>query len=115
MQFIARFSPIRAYRDLRVFLADRRPYELGFLVLAVGITSFLMWAFMKDSYSPRVYRPNIIYVQQWTLDRTDAEIRAAQKVDQAAKDKRLAAEKIEIDKHRQEFKKLDDQMTKWGL
>ena len=115
MQFFARLSPLRAYQDLRVFLAQRQPYELGFLVLAMTITAILVWAFVKDSYREPVYKPDIIYVEQWTLNRTDAEIRAAQIVDQAKKEKRLAEEKAFNDKKRAQFKKLDDQMTKWGL
>lgn len=115
MQFLDRFSPLRAYRDLRFFLAQRQPYELGFLVLAMAITGFFVWAFVKDSYVEPVYNPEIVYVEQWTLNRTDAEIRAAQIVDQAKKEKRVAAEKRELEQKRAQFKKLDDQMTKWGL
>jgi hypothetical protein len=115
MQFFARLSPLRAYKDLRFFLAQRQPYELGFLALAMAVTGFFVWAFLKDSYREPVYKPEIIYVEQWTLNRTDAEIRAAQIVDQAKKEKRLAAEKAFDEKKRASFKKLDDQMTKWGL
>ncbi len=115
MQFLDRFSPLRAYKDLRFFLAQRQPYELGFLALAMAITGFLVWAFVKDSYVKPVYKPDIIYVEQWTLNRTDGEIRAAQVVDQARKEKRLAEEKAFADKKRAQFKKLDDQMNKWGL
>ena len=115
MSYLARFSPIRAYRDLRFFLAQREKHELGFLVLAIAITGFFVYAFALNDYAPPPYKPDIVYVQQWPLTRTDAEIRAAQKVDQAAKDRRLAAEKAEADKRRATFKTLDDQMTKWGL
>ena len=58
MQFFARLSPLRAYQDLRVFLAQRQPYELGFLVLAMAITAILVWAFVKDSYREPVYKPD---------------------------------------------------------
>lgn len=115
MGFFSRFSPVRAYKDLRFFLASRQPYELGFLVLAMGVTGFLIFAFMKDSYAEPVYRPNIIYVQQWPLNRTDAQIEAQQAIDQAAKDKRLAAEKAQRDKTRAEFQRLDNQLDKWGI
>lgn len=115
MPILARFSPIRAYRDLRLFLSQRQPYELGFLVLAMAITGFVIWALLKDSYVKPAYKPEIIYVEQWTLNRTDQEIRAAQIVDQAKKEKRLAREKVELEKKRAQFKKLDDQLTKWGL
>ena len=115
MQFFRRFSLFRAYQDLRFFLAQRQPYELGFLVLALAITSVLIYAFARDSHVEPVYKPNIIYVQQWRLDRSDVQIKAQQVIDQAAKEKRLAAEKIEQDKKRAEFQRLDNQLNKWGL
>lgn len=115
MQFFGRFSLIRAYRDLRFFLGQRPPYELGFLALAVAITGFLVYAFARDSGVEPVYRPNIIYVQQWRLDRTDAQIRAQQVVDEAARQKRLAVQKAEQDKTRAAYRRLDDQLNKWGI
>jgi len=115
MPFLRRFSPVRAIQDLRFFLAQRQPYELGFLVLAMVITGVFIWMFARDSRVEPVYKPNIIYVQQWRLDRTDAQIRAQQVVDEAAKQKRLAAEKAEQEKTRAQFRKLDKQLDKWGI
>jgi hypothetical protein len=115
MSFISRFSPVRAYRDLRFFLASREPYELGFLVLAMFITGVVIWMFARDSHVEPVYRPNIIYVQQWRADRTDTQIRAQQVIDEAARQERLAAEKVEKDKVRAQYQRLDNQLDKWGL
>lgn len=115
MSFISRFSLVRAYMDLRFFLAARRPYELGFLVLAMAITGTLIFVFVRDSHVEPEYRPNIIYVQQWRLDRTDAQIRAQQVIDEAAKQKRLAAVHAEQEKTRQQFQRIDKQLNKWGL
>jgi hypothetical protein len=115
MSFISRFSPLRAYRDLRFFLAGREPYELGFLVLAMVITGVFIWVFASDSHVEQVYKPNIIYVQQWRLDRTDAQIRAQQAIDEADKQRRVAEEKAEQEKSRRQFQKLDKQLNKWGI
>lgn len=115
MQFFARFSPVRAYRDLRLFLASRETYELGFLALAITITGFLIYAFERDSTVPPVYHRDIIYVQQWRADRTDDEIRAQQKIDAPLKAKRLAEEKAEQEARRAQFKKVDDAMARWGM
>jgi len=115
MDFLRRFAPGRAYRDLRLFLATRQPYELGFLALAVAVTGFFVFAFAHDSAVPKVYRPDIIYVEQWPLTRTDAEIRAQQKIDGAAKTRRLA-EQAEAEKERQaSFKRLDDRLKRYGF
>jgi len=115
MSFLSRFSPVRAYRDLRVFFADREPYELGFLVLAMVITGVFIWMFVRDSHVEPTYKPNIIYVQQWRMDRTDTQIRAQQVIDEADKQKRLAAEQAEREKTRAQFQKLDKQLSKWGI
>jgi hypothetical protein len=115
MQFLARFSPFRAIRDLRVFLSHRQPYELGFLALSIVITALLIAGFVKDSSIPVPYKRDIIYVQNWRADRSIAEIRAQQKIDGPIE----AARKADYDRRqaavRASFKKYDDKLTKWGL
>ena len=115
MSFFGRFSPVRAIRDLRFFLSQRQPYELVFLMIAVGITGFFIYAFARDDYVPVPYKPNIIYVEQWPADRTDVQIKAQQKIDYVKKKERLAEEKAAQDQRRAEFKKVDDALTKWGF
>lgn len=115
MSYFARFSPFAAIRDLRFFLSQRQPYELGFLALAVVITALLIAGFVHDSHETRPYKREIIYVQQWPATRTEAEIIAQQKIDQGvrAKDK---ADLAKRQKARQaEFKKIDDRLKAWGL
>lgn len=108
-------SPVRAFRDLRFFLANRKPYEIWFLLLAAAITAGIWWMFIKDSQFERPYRPNIIYVENWPLSRSDREIIEQQKID-LAKRRALEAELAEKRKARQEeFKKVDDALKRWGL
>jgi len=114
-RYLARFSPFGAIRDLRVFLAQRQKYEIGFLFLSIVLTVGIIAGFIHDSHEERPYKRNIIYVEQWPATRTEAEILAQQKVDQAAKEKRLAAEKAEKQKAQAEFKRLDDKLKSWGL
>lgn len=115
MRYLARFSPVTAIRDLRHYLAARQPYELWFGILSILITGLLLIGFMYDSREVRPYKSNIIYVQQWRADRTDAQIVAQQKVDQVAIDKR----KAEIDRRRKamqaQFKRMDDKLKAYGL
>lgn len=116
MSLFTRFSPLRAVRDLRVFLAQREKYELVFFALAIGITGVVLFAFLRDANTIKVpYRPNIIYVQQWRADRTDAEIVAQQKIDQAAKDKRIAEQKAAQARLQAQYKKLDDRLKALGI
>lgn len=115
MRRISRFSFLNAYKDLRLFFADRGPAELGFLVLAMVITLTLIWAFARDSRTEVAYRPNIIYVEQYDANRTDAEIVAQQKIDQVERDK-IAAERARRDAERQAgFKRLDDKLKRYGF
>lgn len=115
MRYLARFSPIRAFLDLRRYLASRKPYELWFMMAALVLTGMVIIGFVKDSSIAPVYRPKIIYVQQWRLDRTDAEIRAQQKIDQVKKDADLAKVKKEQAETQAEFKRLDDKLKSYGF
>ena len=115
MGFFRRFSPAAAYRDLRGFLASRERYELGFLALAIGITTALIFAFVGDAQVEPEYVPHITYVQQWRADRTDAEIKAQQVIDQAAREKQAALDKAERAKSQAEFKRLDDKLKRMGI
>ncbi|KTF68214.1 hypothetical protein ACNFJ7_12475 [Sphingomonas sp. HT-1] len=115
MTFLKYISPLRALRDLRGYLASRKRHELWFMLLALVVTFVVIVAFVKDSHIPVPYRKNIIYVESWPITRTQAEIRAQQKVDEA---KRLADEAAlaERRKKRQaEFKKYDDWLEKHGI
>lgn len=115
MRYFARLSPIRAYKDLRSFLLQRQPYELVFLAAAVFVTTFFIYGFMRDSHVEQAYKPDIIYVEQYRLDRTDAEIIAQQKIDGAAKEKLLAEQRKRDAERQASFKRLDDKLKKYGF
>jgi hypothetical protein len=99
MGSFSRFSPVRAYRDLRLFLRGRQPYELGFLALAMLVTGFLIY----------------VYVEQWPADRTDAQIVAQQKIDAPIKAARLAEQKKREEETRASFKRMDDKLKALGI
>jgi len=115
MRYLGRFSPVVAIRDLRFFLSHRQPHEMWFLVASLSVTGFLIYAFAHDSYVEPVYRPQITYVQNWELTRTDAEIRAQQAIDEPIKQRRLAAQRKAREERQAGFKKVNDAMTRWGL
>lgn len=115
MTFFSRFAPVRAWRDFRNFLLSRQKYELAFLFVALLGTSAIIGLFLADS--PPEVRPErqIIYVQSWPLNRTDAEIKAQQKIDSVEKAKQMD-ELQKLQKARQEqFKRVDDALRKWGI
>lgn len=115
MNFLKLLSPIRAIRDLRFFLSQRKQHELWFMLLAMAVTLGILWVFAKDSYVATPYERNIIYAESWPITRSEAEIKAQQKIDQAKK--HIAEE--ELAKRRKakqaEFKKVDDWLTNHGF
>jgi Tfp pilus assembly protein PilN len=115
MNFLSRFSPIAAYRDLRAFLSERRPHELVFAVLAITMTLVVISVFAQGSNVARPYKREIIYVQQWPLDRTEAQILAQQKIDQVEKAKRDAIAAQQQKDLQAQWKRLDDKLNKWGI
>ena len=115
MSFLRAISPRRAYRDLRQFLAQRKTYELVFFGLAIAVTWTIMFAIANNSTVEKVYRPNIIYVEQWSANRTDAQIIAQQKID-GPKEKAAAEEvRKQQAENQAAYKRLDDKLKKYGL
>jgi hypothetical protein len=116
VSYFSRFSPIRAYRDLRLFLSDRQPYELIFLALAIIVTGTVITVFYFDSRIEQPYkRPEIIWVDSWPADRSDAQIKAKQAVDKVEEDKLRALIAQKQAERRAEFKRLNDKLERWGL
>ncbi|MBC9034538.1 hypothetical protein IAG41_19290 [Sphingomonas sp. JC676] len=115
MTFLRSLSPLRAIRDLRFFLAQRKPHELWFMMLSMAITFAVLFVFVKDSRVETPYERNIIYAESWPLTRTDAQIKAQQKIDQAKK--HIAEEALEKRRraNQAEFKKVDDWLTNHGF
>ena len=91
-------------RDLRVFLTTRERHEWLFAGIAVGITVFILFAFWHDSRVEPMQE--IIFVQSWPANRTDAEIVADQKKDRIARDRAEAA-------RRASFQKVQKATTGW--
>ncbi len=115
MAFLARFSPFRAVRDLRVFLSYRKPHELWFLLLSIGITTLLIAGFVKDSHMPKPYKRDIIYVENFRADRSIDEIRARLKRDAPIEAKQRADFERRKAERQAQFKRYDDSLRKWGL
>ncbi|WP_448662557.1 hypothetical protein ACG3SL_18115 [Sphingomonas sp. CJ20] len=115
MSFLRKISPIGAIRDLRMFLAQRRPHELWFMMLSMAITLVVLFVFVKDSHIEVPYKRNIIYAESWPITRTDDEIRADRKIDNAKRAVLLAEAEKKRKQRQEEFKRVDDTLTKWGF
>jgi hypothetical protein len=96
-------GPRAAFSDLRAFMRQRGREKVIGALLAVLVTTVIVIEFLVDSKINTAPPPTVVYADSWSVDRTDAEIVAQQKVDQAKRD---AAAK---EKQRQ-FQKLEKQL-----
>ena len=96
-------GPRAAFSDLFAFMRQRSREQVIGAMLAVLVTMIIVIEFLVDSKINTAPPATIIYPENWKADRSDAEIVAQQKIDQA---KRNAAAK---EKQRQ-FQKLEKQL-----
>ncbi|MEO6433036.1 MAG: hypothetical protein ABIO29_03530 [Sphingomicrobium sp.] len=96
-------SPIAAVNDLRAYLRHRSPEQRLGAVLSVLITTIIIIVFFVDSSINTAPPPQVIYVENYRPDRTDADIIASQKKDEA---ERLAAMK----EQQRQYQKLENQL-----
>jgi hypothetical protein len=79
-------SPRAVWRDLRDFIRHReREHVLG-LMMAVLVTIIIVIIFLVDSQINTAPPPQIVTVELYDSNRTDAQIIADQKKDQAKRD-----------------------------
>jgi hypothetical protein len=101
-------SPRALWADLRAFASERRPHHWVAAGLAIAMPVAIIFLFVLDGRTNILPGPQLIYVESWPANRSDEEIKAQQKIDQAARDK--------ANKERQEqFKRLDDKLERLGL
>ena len=115
MNFFRRISPIKAFADLRGYLRRRRPHEMVFLALAFALTLGMFQLFMIDTRIVRPYTRDIVYVEQWRADRTNAQIIAQQKIDLPKEKAALDAQAKADAQRRLAFKHMEDQLKAVGL
>jgi hypothetical protein len=96
-------SPRAAFRDLGAFMRQRSREQVIGGALALLVTAIIVFEFVIDAKMGTSPGPQVVYADIYSANRTDAEIIADQKKDQA---KKLAAEQ---EKQRQ-YKKLEKQL-----
>ena len=95
-------SPTAALRDLGAFMRQRSREQVIGAALAVLITIIIVIVFMVDANIGTAPPPQVVEVELYSPNRTDAEIIADQKKDQAKKE---AATK----ERQRQFQKLEKQ------
>ena len=95
-------SPRAAFGDLMAFMRQRsREQQIG-AALSILVTTIIVIVFFVDAQINTAPPPRIVYVDSWSVNRSDAEIIADQKKDQA---KRQAA----AEERQRQFQKLENQ------
>jgi hypothetical protein len=109
-------SPRVAWRDAISFMRQRRPHQIVFVALAIGIPILVVLAFMNEfNRAPEWHPPEVMYVKQWSAERTRAEIMAQQARDlpaELAKKKQIEEFQAE---QRAQFKRARDALRKVGI
>ena len=101
-------SPRALLADIKAFAAQRSRVQWGAAAVAVIMPLAIIVLFITDANTNTQPGPQLIYVESWSANRTDAEIIADQKKHQA---KREAAQK----ERQRQFKKLDQDLDRLGI
>jgi hypothetical protein len=96
-------SPRAAFRDLAAFMRQRSREQVISASLAMLVTAIIVIEFIVDAKINTAPPPRITYVELYPSNRTDAQIIADQKKDQAAKD-------AAIKERQRQFQKLENQL-----
>ncbi len=83
-------SPRALIADLRAFAAERSRHQWIALVVAIAMPMIILYGFYRDGQTNIAPGEQIVYVETWSGDRSDAEIRAAQKERQVQREAALA-------------------------
>jgi hypothetical protein len=96
-------SPRAAFSDLAAFMRQRSREQVIGALLAVLVTTIIVIEFIVDAKIGTAPPPQIVYTELYKSNRTDAQIIADQKKDQA--------EKVAFEKEKQrQFQKLEKQL-----
>lgn len=91
-------GPRAAFQDLRTFLRQREREHVIGAALAFLATVIVLILFFADSKINTAAPPQVVYVENYGPDRTDADIIADQKKDQAAKEAARAERQLQFQK-----------------
>ena len=99
-------SPATLWRDAREFFRARQRHELIFAGFSLFVPMFLIFAFSFDVETVAYKPPTVIFFKDWNKNRSLAEIKKQQAIDQPAE---RAARKEEAEfeaKKQKQFKDL---------
>lgn len=107
--------PTAALADLRAFLASRERHQWVFALLSVLITGYFITVFLVQSKTKEYKPPEIIWVKNYAANRSDAEIKAQQMIDEEKRRAEQAELKRLQEKQRQDSIKLQKKLSEFGI
>ena len=101
-------SPRVLWADLRAFTRERSRSQWVAAVFAILMPVLIVIGFIVDARTNIAPGEQLIHVESWSADRSDAEIRAAQK----ARQEREEAFRRE---RQEQFQRIDNQLNRLGI
>jgi len=109
MSWFPRPAPPKVlWADMRAFASQRSRYQWAGLAVAITMPLLIVAGFWHDTTHGVQPGPQLIYVQSWPASRTDEQIKADQKRDQA---QREAAQR----ERQRQFRTLDKELERLGI
>jgi hypothetical protein len=96
-------TPLAAWRDFRAFTRQRSREQTIGAALALLVTAIIVIEFLVDAKIGTAPPPQIVEVELYPSNRTDAQIIADQKKDQAERD-------AAVKERQRQFQKLENQL-----
>lgn len=99
MAFPRPARPRALMADLRAVFGAEHRHKLLFAAIAIGMTSLIVTGFIVESrHGILPEGPQIVYAANWSVNRTDAQIEAQQKIDQKKREAQQAARRAQFQK-----------------
>jgi hypothetical protein len=96
-------SPRALLQDIRNFTRERSPIQWIAALVAVAMPVIIIIGFITDAKTNIAPGEQLIYVDSWGENRTDAEIKAAQQKHEAERQAAAAARQAEFKKLEKRF------------
>lgn len=102
MRLISRLNPTEGVGDFWAYIRRPQPYRWPILGLSILMTGTLLFWVLQEKYYLPPERPEITYISTFAPGRTDAEIMASNRANEARQDA-LAAEQAKREELRREI------------
>lgn len=107
--------PSAAIADLIAFFKGRQKHQWAFAAASLFIPLYFVTLFVLEAETKQYKNPDIVFVQNYKADRTDAEIKAQQVIDSKKAKEDAAALKKAEEERRKPFVELDKKLDSWGF